>query len=330
MISPSGLAGAGDILCGGGLAASRRRRLPNRRKRGLSLLIRSMTGYGRGDCPGENYSVTVELRSINHRYADFFLRIPREIHAFEDRIRSLLKREIRRGRVEVNITLNGSPPGGDVAVVNEELAAVYARALNALVKRLRLPVIMNMSVGDLLQLPGVLQAPGAVSAGEDLWPVLKNALQQALEGLVEHRNEEGANLSKDLDMRLEQIGALVEELAGFAPAVLEEQKTHLEKKLAEMLGAHFDRGRILMECAILAERADIHEEIVRMKSHLEAFGGTLRGEGPAGRRLDFMAQEFFREINTAGAKSQDYRIAALVVEIKTELEKMREQVQNIE
>lgn len=291
-------------------------------------MIRSMTGYGRGSCSGASFGVTVELRSVNHRYADFFLRLPRELYFLEDRIRSLLKNEVRRGRLELHITLSPSPAGEEVVAVNEELAVAYYRTLEGLSERLGLHT--GIGAGELLQLPGVLQETGAVPDGELLWPVLKKALQQALEGLVEHRKEEGANLSKDLEARLEQIGALVGELAGFAPAVLEEQKLHLEKKLAEMLGAHFDRGRILMECAVLAERADIHEEIVRMKSHLEAFGGVLRGEGPAGRRLDFMAQELFREINTAGSKSQDYRIASLVVEMKTELEKIREQIQNLE
>ncbi len=293
-------------------------------------LIRSMTGYGRGSCSGTNFGVTVELRSVNHRYADFFLRVPRELYFLEERIRSLLKKEIRRGRVELHIALNLSPEGEEeeVVTVNEGLVIAYYRVLEGLSERLGLPT--GITAGELLQLPGVLQETGAAPGEESLWPVLQEALQEALESLVDHRNEEGANLSRDLEMRLEQIRSLVEELAALAPSVLEEQKRHLEKKLAEMLGAHFDESRILMECAIMAERADIHEEIVRMKSHLEAFGGTLLGTGPAGRRLDFMAQELFREINTAGAKSQDYRIAALVVGMKTELEKIREQIQNIE
>lgn len=291
-------------------------------------MLRSMTGYGRGSCSGDDYGVTVELRSVNHRYADLFLRVPREIHLFEDRIRRLLKKEVRRGRVEVHITLSGLPGGEAAVTLNKELATAYHRVLERLAQHLDLP--MTLSLGELIQLPGILQDPGAAQEEEYLWPFLEKALQEALGSLVRSREEEGANLSRDLQLRSEGVVAMVDELALLAPAVLEEQHLRLKNRLTEMLGAHFDPGRILMECAVLAERMDIHEEVIRLKSHLESFQGTLRGEGPAGRRLDFVAQEIFREINTVGAKSQDYRIATLVVEMKTELEKIREQIQNIE
>lgn len=291
-------------------------------------MIRSMTGYGRGVCSGDGFTVTAELRSINHRHTDFFLRVPRELYLFEDRIRNLLKTEIRRGRVEVNITMTGLPAGGAEILVNEELAAAYYRALAQLSERIH--IHMDIGAAALIQLPGILQAQGGTTGDEHVWALLETALREALRGLIESRDKEGGNLCRDLQARLEQIVTLAKELGGLAPAVLEEQRLHLEKKLMGMLEAHFDQSRVLMECAILAERLDIHEEMVRLGSHLEAFGGTLCGESPVGRRLDFMAQEIFREINTIGAKSQDYRIAALVVEIKTELEKIREQVQNIE
>lgn len=291
-------------------------------------MLRSMTGYGRGCCAGDNYGVTVELRSVNHRYADFFLRVPREIQLFEDRIRRLLKKEVRRGRVEVHIALSGLPGGEAAVTLNKELAAAYHRVLEGLAQHLDLP--MALSLGELIQMPGVLQDPGAAPEEEYLWPFLEKALQEALENLVRSRGEEGANLSRDLQLRRERIVAMVDELALLAPAVLEEQHLRLKNRLTEMLGAHFDQGRILMECAVLAERMDIHEEVIRLKSHLESFQGALRGESPAGRRLDFVAQEIFREINTVGAKSQDYGIATLVVDMKTELEKIREQIQNIE
>ncbi len=291
-------------------------------------MLRSMTGYGRGSCSGENSGVTVELRSVNHRYADLFLRVPREIYFFEDRIRRLLKKEVRRGRVEVNITLSGSPAGEEAVMLNKELASAYYRVLEGLADHLRIP--MTLGVGELIQMPGVLQERCDAPGEEQIWPFLERALQEALESLVKSRNEEGNNLSRDLKLRLERIDAMVEELTDLAPAVLEEQQLRLKNRLTEMLGDHFEQNRILMECAVLAERMDIHEEVIRLKSHLDSFGGILCGDGAAGRRLDFLAQELFREINTVGAKSQDYRIATLVVEMKTELEKMREQIQNIE
>lgn len=293
-----------------------------------ATLPRSMTGYGRGDCTGPTFTVTVELRSVNHRYTDIFLRVPREFHSLEDRIRRLLQKEIRRGRVEVNITLRGSTGEAGVAV-DEQLAAAYHRVLRELAERLSLP--LNIGVSELVQLPGVLEVPEPASSGELLWPYLEKALQEALKGLVERRRNEGANLSRDLKVRLAALETQVEKLGELVPAVLNEQKERLESRLQEALAERFEEGRLLMECAILVEKMDVHEEIVRLKSHLEAFGAALQpNSGPAGRRLDFIAQEIFREINTVGAKSQDYRLAARVVEIKAELEKIREQIQNIE
>ncbi|HPU01060.1 MAG: YicC family protein [Firmicutes bacterium] len=291
-------------------------------------MLRSMTGYGRGSCSGENFSVTAELRSVNHRYADFFLRLPRELYCFEDRIRRLLQKEIRRGRVEATIALSGSPAAKVEIDVNEALAAAYCRALQKLAERLALP--FDLGLAQLIQLPDVLRPPQTVPTDEQIWPFLEKALQEALENLVKQREEEGSNLARDLELRLEKLSSILEEMATLAPLCLEEQKKRLESRLGEMLGAHFDQGRVLMECAILAERVDFHEELVRMGSHLESFQKTLRSDGPVGRRLDFIAQEIFREVNTVGAKQQDYRIAEQVVKMKTELEKMREQIQNIE
>ncbi|MDI9457317.1 MAG: YicC/YloC family endoribonuclease [Bacillota bacterium] len=290
---------------------------------------RSMTGYGRGSCTGPTFSITAELRSVNHRYTDFFLRVPQEFYPFEDRIRRLLQKEIGRGRVEVNIVLHGSPSGEEEPAVNEQLAAAYYRVLESLAERLDLP--LEIGVGNLMQLPGVLELPESTPAGESLWPFLEKALQEALERLVEQRIAEGRNLSRDLAARLADLEVLVKELAALTPVVLKEQKLRLESRLQEMLVDSFDESRLLVECAVLVEKMDIHEELVRLRSHLKAFGGALQlNEGPIGRRLDFIAQEIFREINTVGAKAQDYQLAALVVEIKTELEKMREQIQNIE
>lgn len=290
---------------------------------------RSMTGYGRGSSVGSGFSIIAELRSVNHRYADFFMRIPRELHPLEDRIRRLLQQEIGRGRVEVNVILRGSPSGEEGTAVDERLAASYYRILKELAGRLDLP--LNVGVSELIQLPGVLELPESASGEELLWPHLERALQEALGKLVERRTGEGANLTRDLQGRLAALETLVQELDALAPVVLEEQRLRLESRLQEALADHFDESRVLTECAVLVEKAAVHEEIIRLKSHLEAFDGALRlGRGPIGRRLDFIAQEIFREINTVGAKAQDYRLTALVVEIKTELEKMREQIQNIE
>ncbi len=288
-----------------------------------------MTGYGRGSCIGPTFSATVELRSVNHRYADFFFRLPREFHPLEDRIRRLLQKEIGRGRVEINIIMRGSPAGEEGAAVDERLAGAYHRILTELAGRLDLP--MNIGVFELSQLPGVLELPEAMAEEALLWDHLQEALQVALEGLISRRREEGANLARDLQERLTALAGLVEELDALTPVVLEEQRARLESRMQEALADNFDESRLITECAVIVEKAAVHEEIIRLKSHLKAFGGALQqNKGPVGRRLDFIAQEIFREINTVGAKAQDYRLTALVVEIKTELEKMREQIQNIE
>lgn len=292
-------------------------------------MLKSMTGYGRGNYAGPTFNITAELRSVNHRYADYFLRVPREFYFFEDRIRRLLQGKIGRGRIEVNITLHRSPAGRESVALDEKLAAAYHRTLQDLAVALDLPP--DISLCELVQLPGVLGETGLPADEELLWPPLEEALQEALEGLLEQRTAEGRNLMRDLQLRLSSLEALVDELDGLAPLVLEEQRKRLKSRLQEALADNFDENRLLTECAVLVERMDVHEEIVRLKSHLSAFDRSLRQrEGPVGRRLDFIAQEIFREVNTVGAKAQDHRLTAHVVEIKSELEKMREQIQNIE
>ena len=294
-------------------------------------MLKSMTGYGRGSCAGPAFNITVELRSVNYRYADYFLRIPREFFFLEERIRRLLKGKIGRGRVEVSIISKRTADGKEQLSLDKELAAAYLRAFQDLAEGLDIP--LDLSVGELVQMPGVLEDDDRAFDEEALWPYLEKALQEALKGLLGQRIAEGRNLYGDLKERLVQLEALADKLIALVPGALEEQKARLESRLQEALGDSysFDEGRLLMECAVLAEKMDIHEETVRLKSHLQAFDEALQESGgPVGRRLDFIAQEIFREINTVGAKSQDYRLVALVVEIKTELEKMREQIQNIE
>lgn len=290
---------------------------------------RSMTGYGRGNCAGPDFSITAELRSVNHRYADFYLRMPRELQALEERVRRLLQEQIGRGRVELSVFLQGSPAGAESVALDGKLAAAYCRALRELAGSLGLAP--DIGLGELIGLPGVLGTPGPAAGEAVFWPCLEKALRQALDGLVEQRTLEGGNLTRDLRARLLELERLTRELAALVPVALQEQRRRLESRLQEHLGADFDRDRLLLECAVLVEKMDVHEEIVRLQSHLGAFDEALRQEqGPVGRRLDFIAQEIFREVNTVGSKAQDYRLAALVVEVKTGLEKMREQIQNIE
>lgn len=291
-------------------------------------MISSMTGYGRGGGSKNGFDVTVELRSVNHRYADLALRIPRDLYPLEDRIRRLLQEAIGRGRVEVNVILEKIPPEMRAVSVNEALAEAYIRALQPLSRRLSLP--MELGLRELVQLPEVLALGGAELPEDLVWPPVEEALRRALEKLLLRRREEGENLYRDLAARCRRVAEQIRRIAARAPQAQEEQRERLERKFKELMPGQFEEHRVLMECALLVERMGIDEELVRLESHLRAFESALEAAGPTGRKLDFIAQEMFREVNTIGSKAGDYCLAGLVVEIKSELEKMREQIQNIE
>lgn len=291
-------------------------------------MIRSMTGYGRGSSSGFGITASVELRSVNHRYADFVLRIPRELYSLEDRIRRLLQERIGRGRIEAAVTLEQTTPVSREICVNQEMAASYYSAMRQLSEKLSLP--LDIGIGHLLQLPEVVKLAGGLFDEERSWANLEEALREALDHLVRQREREGESLLADLLERHRKVGEYLGKISELAPAAREEHRLRMESRLKEILLECFDENRVLMECAILVERMAINEELVRLASHLRAFEEALAATRPVGRKLDFIAQEMLREINTIGSKAADSRLAGLVVEIKSELEKMREQIQNIE
>jgi len=291
-------------------------------------MISSMTGYGHGRSTQDGFTFSAELRSVNHRYADFSLRLPRELYSLEDRIRRLLQESIRRGRVEVNLVLDEMPAGLRQVKVNYDLAEDYYQALKKLKKTLGLPYKVKLE--HLLQMPDLFKQGGIILTEEQVWPAVSAALQEALTQLLDRRRQEGENLCRDLLQRCAGIEKLVESAAWQAEAAKEDCRRRMEQKLEELLAGQFEETRLLMECALLVERMGVDEELVRLKSHLDAFRSNLTGSDPAGRKLDFIAQEMFREINTIGSKAGDYKITSLVVDLKAELEKIREQIQNLE
>lgn len=269
------------------------------------------------------------MRSVNHRYADFVLRLPRELYLLEDRIRSFLKQKVERGRLEVTVTLEEPPPGTRAVKIDFQLAEELYRALTVLSGRLPLNLDVNSLFTGLL--PEIVNIQHSAADEQLVWGILQESLHQALDELVDQRRQEGAVLFQDLAERCCHLDELVEEISSRAPAVYEEYRLRLEKKLQEALSpALVDENRLLMECALIVEKAGIDEELVRLRSHLQAFRKALAEQGAVGRKLDFIAQEMFRESNTIGAKSIDFQLAGLVVEVKAELEKIREQIQNIE
>lgn len=291
-------------------------------------MIRSMTGYGRGSSSGQGYGVAVELRSVNHRYLDLALRLPREFYSLEEKLRQLLQAKIRRGRVEAHVSLLERPAEICQVRVNYELAGAYHRALQDLSTRLELPG--EISLDNLTRLPDIFILQESVLPEDLVWPVLEEAAGEALKRLLKQREDEGENLRKDLLGHCSQAQDLWRAISRRAPEARREAEERIGNKLNGFLGDHYEENRLLMECSILVERMGIDEELVRLESHLEAFINVLSGEGPAGRKLDFIVQELLREVNTIGSKAGDYTLSSLVVEMKAVLEKLREQIQNLE
>ena len=291
-------------------------------------MISSMTGYGRSSSTHDGFTFTAEMRSVNHRYADISLRLPRELYPLEDRIRRMLLESIKRGRVDVSLVMDDMPAGLRQVKVNYDLAEDYYQALQLLSRRLKLSDEVKLK--HLLQMPELFK-PGSITLTEEqIWPAVSEALQEALTKLLDQRRIEGENLCRDLLERCGRLEEMIAIIAVRAEEAKEDCRRRTEQKFAEFLAGQFEETRLLMECAILVEKMGVDEELVRFKSNVEAFRSNLTGSDPAGRKLDFIAQEMFREVNTIGSKAADYRMTNLVVELKAELEKIREQIQNLE
>ncbi len=291
-------------------------------------MISSMTGYGRGSGKKNGFTFLVELRSVNHRYADIVLRLPRELYALEDRMRKFLQDAIKRGRVEANLVLEEMPAGLRQVKVNYDLAKDYYHALQALADHLA--IAEKVTLRHLLQMPELFRPEGISLTEEQVWPAIDEAMEEALAQLLKQRRSEGENLYRDLSERSRKLAGMVEDASELAEKAKDECRLRTEQKFKELLHGQFEETRLLMECAFLVERMGVDEELVRLQSHIEAFKTAMESSDPAGRKLDFIAQEMFREINTIGSKAGDYKITNIVVELKAELEKIREQIQNLE
>ncbi|MBT4902376.1 MAG: YicC family protein [Verrucomicrobia bacterium] len=293
--------------------------------------MKSMTGYGRGECTAKGASITVELNSVNRKQAEVSLSVPSELESIEPDLRDLILASVSRGRVSGRVVLQytGSSRASAVAV-NETQAKAYRRELSKLAKSLEIPD--NLSMEGLLRLPGVLEnAQPALDAKAFRAPI-KSALGQALEGLLSMREKEGGILGRDLAKRLAKLRRIVKRVAKLAPDVLKHHRERLIERLKKtnVEVPDMDDDRLLREIVYYTDRTDITEELTRLGSHFVQLEECLSDVVPVGRKLDFLAQEMFREINTIGSKANDANISSEVVNLKTELEKIREQVQNVE
>ncbi|MCX7919839.1 MAG: YicC family protein [bacterium] len=297
-------------------------------------MIRSMTGYGRANGHINNCEIQVDLKSVNHKGLEISVHAPKELAELEATIYSYLAKQIQRGRLDMYITVTSPPAASQPNVmVDTELARYYLNSLQQLARDLQ--IADEIKLAELVSLPGVirLETRNQVSIDSDTisWENLEPIIAVAVAELTAVREREGDSLAEDIYSRLTQIEFDVEKIKKLVPEVVNTYQQRLRARLATLIeNQEIDPIRIAQEIALLAERSDITEELVRIESHLDQFRNTMESDGAIGRRLDFILQELFREVSTAGAKANHSGIAELIVDIKTELDKVKQQIQNIE
>ncbi|MBN8247675.1 MAG: YicC family protein [Verrucomicrobia bacterium] len=288
-----------------------------------------MTGYGRGELVHEGSRVVAELRAVNRRQAEVSVRLPPEMEALEARVRDEVLKAVSRGRVDVRISAE-LPAGATGSRLNAPLAEAYVRELRALAARLGIDG--DLTLDAVLRCPGLFQTAAGGEEPDALWACVAPALRQALDALNGMRTDEGEALAADLGSRIEAMRTAVARIQAQAPGVLLRYREQMLQRIRaaglESIGA--DDERVLKEVVLFADRSDINEELTRLQSHFTQFEAARNAREPVGRKLDFLAQEMNREVNTIGSKANDAAIAADVVLLKTELERFREQAQNIE
>ena len=288
-----------------------------------------MTGFGRCEIAEADRKITVEMKSVNHRYLDVTIKMPKKLNFFEAAIRTELKNYMQRGKVDLFITYEDFTESNVCVKYNKELAAEYMQYFDRRAEDISLD--NDIRVSTLARFPEILTMEEQTVDEEQLWKLLDKALKGAAENFVETRIREGENLRNDLIAKLEGMLAHVDFITERSPEIIEEYKEKLTKKVEELLSdKQVDESRLLMEVTIFADKVCVDEELVRLRSHITATRDALLAGGSIGRKLDFIAQEMNREANTILSKSSDLEISNRAIELKTEIEKVREQIQNIE
>ena len=292
--------------------------------------MRSMTGYGRVDAGKDGFKFTVELNSINRKQSDISINLPKELIELESRIRDEINAHLSRGRINVVVAFHRSnAKAEDQVELDMGLAKAYHRAIQKLQKEIKLNG--SLTLDTILRAPGVMKLAETTVDAESVWPHVEAALRKAIGGLVKMREKEGKFLANDLSERLSLLEGGLELIRKTAPEIITRYREQLHARIKEAgLDVSLDDERLVKEVVFFADRADISEEITRLSSHLKQFRDCLKSNEPVGRTLDFLAQEMGREINTIGSKANAAKISQQVVKMKAELEKIREQIQNIE
>lgn len=292
-------------------------------------MLKSMTGFGRCEIANEQQKITVEMKAVNHRYCDINIKMPKKLSIFEAGMRNLLKKYIQRGKVDVFISYEDYTENNMVLKYNEELAAEYIEVLKRMSERFGIE--NDVRTSSLSRYPDVLSLEEQAVDTDELWSVIESALNQACQQFVETRVVEGENLKNDLISKLDAMLVDVAYIEERSPEILTEHRQRLEAKVRELLGdSTIDESRIITETTIFADKICVDEEIVRLRSHIASTRQALIDGGSIGRKLDFIAQEMNREANTILSKANDLEVANHAINLKTEIEKVREQIQNIE
>ena len=291
--------------------------------------MRSMTGYGRGETDHSGTKFSVELNSVNRKQSDIVVNLPRDLAELEPRIRQTINENISRGRTNVVVSYHNGSSAPRKLALDVDLARSYHEAMRALQKDLDAPG--EITIGAILQAPGVMRMPEEAIDSSVAWPAVERALRAALNDLIKMREREGKHLAKDLIRRLKAMRKQLKEIRGLHPDVVKKYRATLLERIQKAgLPISTDDERLVREITFFADRADVSEELTRVESHLAQFAHHLRRHEPVGRTLEFITQEIFRELNTLGAKANDAAISQRVVVCKAELEKIREQIQNLE
>lgn len=292
-------------------------------------MLKSMTGFGRGMAVSDDHRLTTEIKAVNHRFLEIAVRLPKQLVQLEDGVKKQLQTQLHRGKVDVFISFEQISAKKSLLMVDKDLAMAYHNSLLELAAACSLPP--QVALRDVAAQPGVLTVMAAEDDMEAIAALLSQSVGEALDGLLQMREKEGQHLAADLSHRLDMIEQQRQSIEALAPQVVAEQQQRLEQRLSELLGAvEIDQNRLANEVAFFADKVDISEELTRLLSHCQQFRAALAAAEPIGRKLEFILQEMLREINTIGSKSNALAINQAVIEAKSELEKIREQIQNVE
>ena len=295
----------------------------------VDYLIKSMTGYGRNEAILDGKKISCEIKSVNHRYSDYSVKVPRYYGFMEDRVRKFVSEYISRGKVDIYVSIENFGDTDREILLNEGIAKTYLDALYQL--RDTFGLKDDISVMNVARYSEIFKTQKVEEDEEELWNKVVEVMKPAVEQFVEMREREGERILKDLSERVEYMRELAKKVEARSDITVEEYRNRLYSKIKEVLDdRNIDEARVLTEVAIFADKVAVNEELVRLESHFNEFYEIVNKNEPAGRKLDFLIQEINREINTTGSKANDIEVAKIVVELKGETEKLREQVQNVE